>query len=105
METRAGWCSKVCSIWMCMPQEDLALEAATERSYIGDLERDTRGPAVRALARLAEPLAVSSTHTENGSNIRPSNIGACNTAISPLNIIPRRGPCLAKPRYTVRQIF
>ena len=88
-----------------MPQEDLALEAATERSYIGDLERDTRGPAVRALARLAEPLAVSSTHTENGSNIRPSNIGACNTAISPLNIIPKRGPCLAKPRYTVRQIF
>ena len=88
-----------------MPQEDLALEAATERSYIGDLERDTRGPAVRALVRLAEPLAVSSSHTENRSNIRPSNIGACNTAIWPLNINPRRGHCLAKPRYTFRRNF
>ena len=64
------------------------MEAETERSYIGNLERDTRGPSVRALARLGEALGVSSTHTENGSNIRPSNIGACNTAISPLNIIP-----------------
>lgn len=41
-----------------MTQEQLALEAEMERSYVSDLERGTRNPSVRALARLAEALSV-----------------------------------------------
>ncbi|WP_084384802.1 helix-turn-helix domain-containing protein [Novosphingobium naphthalenivorans] len=41
-----------------MTQEQLALEAEMERSYVSDLERGTRNPSVRALARLAEALQV-----------------------------------------------
>jgi transcriptional regulator with XRE-family HTH domain len=41
-----------------MTQEQLALEAEMERSYVSDLERGTRNPSVRALGRLAEALSV-----------------------------------------------
>jgi transcriptional regulator with XRE-family HTH domain len=41
-----------------MSQEQLALEAGMERSYVSDLERGTRNPTVRALGRLAEALGV-----------------------------------------------
>lgn len=41
-----------------MSQEELALEAGMERSYVSDLERGTRNPSVRALGRLAEALDV-----------------------------------------------
>ena len=42
-----------------MSQEQLALEAGMERSYVSDLERGTRNPSVRALGRLAEALGVA----------------------------------------------
>lgn len=41
-----------------MTQEQLALEADMERSYVSDLERGTRNPSVRALGRLAEALSI-----------------------------------------------
>ena len=41
-----------------MSQEQLALDAGMERSYVSDLERGTRNPSVRALGRLAEALGV-----------------------------------------------
>lgn len=41
-----------------MSQEELALEAGMERSYVSDMERGTRNPTVRALGRLAEALGV-----------------------------------------------
>ena len=41
-----------------MTQEQLALEAGMERSYVSDLERGQRNPSVRALGRLAEALSV-----------------------------------------------
>ena len=41
-----------------MTQEQLALDAGMERSYVSDLERGTRNPTVRALGRLAEALRV-----------------------------------------------
>lgn len=41
-----------------MSQEQLALEAGMERSYVSDLERGTRNPSVRALGRLANALGV-----------------------------------------------
>lgn len=41
-----------------MTQEQLALEAEMERSYVSDLERGTRNPSVRALGRLAEALQI-----------------------------------------------
>ena len=41
-----------------MTQEQLALEAEMERSYVSDLERGTRNPSVRALGRLAQALEV-----------------------------------------------
>jgi len=41
-----------------MTQEQLALDAEMERSYVSDLERGTRNPSVRALGRLAEALQV-----------------------------------------------
>jgi len=42
-----------------MSQEQLALEADMERSYVSDLERGTRNPSVRALGRLADALGVA----------------------------------------------
>lgn len=42
-----------------MSQEELALEADMERSYVSDLERGTRNPSVRALGRLANALGVA----------------------------------------------
>jgi transcriptional regulator with XRE-family HTH domain len=41
-----------------MTQEQLALEAGMERSYVSDLERGERNPSVRALGRLASALSV-----------------------------------------------
>jgi transcriptional regulator with XRE-family HTH domain len=41
-----------------MTQEQLALEAGVERSYVSDLERGTRNPSVRLLGRLAEALGI-----------------------------------------------
>lgn len=41
-----------------MTQEQLALEAGMERSYVSDLERGQRNPSVRAVGRLAEALGV-----------------------------------------------
>jgi transcriptional regulator with XRE-family HTH domain len=41
-----------------MSQEQLALDAGMERSYVSDLERGTRNPSVRALGRLANALGV-----------------------------------------------
>lgn len=41
-----------------MSQEQLALDAGMERSYVSDLERGTRNPSVRALGRLADALGV-----------------------------------------------
>ncbi|WP_422932462.1 helix-turn-helix domain-containing protein [Sphingobium cupriresistens] len=39
-------------------QEQLALDAGMERSYVSDLERGTRNPSVRALGRLADALGI-----------------------------------------------
>jgi transcriptional regulator with XRE-family HTH domain len=41
-----------------MTQEQLALEAGMERSYVSDLERGQRNPSVRALGRLAYALSI-----------------------------------------------
>lgn len=41
-----------------MTQEQLALDAGMERSYVSDLERGQRNPSVRALGRLAEALEI-----------------------------------------------
>lgn len=41
-----------------LTQEQLALDAEMERSYVSDLERGTRNPSVKALGRLAEALRV-----------------------------------------------
>lgn len=41
-----------------MTQEELALEAGMERSYVSDLKRGTRNPSVRALGRIADALGV-----------------------------------------------
>lgn len=41
-----------------MTQEQLALDAGMERSYVSDLERGMRNPSVRALGRLADALGV-----------------------------------------------
>jgi transcriptional regulator with XRE-family HTH domain len=42
-----------------MTQEQLALDAGMERSYVSDLERGQRNPSVRSLGRLAQALGVS----------------------------------------------
>ena len=41
-----------------MSQEQLALAAGMERSYVSDLERGTRNPSVAALGRLAKALGI-----------------------------------------------
>ena len=41
-----------------MTQEQLALDAGMERSYVSDLERGQRNPSVKALGRLADALGV-----------------------------------------------
>jgi len=41
-----------------MSQEELALECDMKRSYVSDIERGTRNPSVKALARLAVALRV-----------------------------------------------
>ena len=40
-------------------QEQLALDAGMERSYVSDLERGTRNPSVVALGRLADALGIA----------------------------------------------
>lgn len=42
-----------------MSQEELAHQADMKRSYLSDLERGTRNPSVRAVAKLAKALGVS----------------------------------------------
>jgi transcriptional regulator with XRE-family HTH domain len=39
-------------------QEELALDVGMKRSYLSDLERGTRNPSVKAIARLATALGV-----------------------------------------------
>ena len=41
-----------------MTQDQLAVAAGMERSYVSDLERGTRNPSVLALGRLAAALSV-----------------------------------------------
>jgi transcriptional regulator with XRE-family HTH domain len=41
-----------------MSQEELALDCGMKRSYVSDIERGTRNPSVKALARLAKALDV-----------------------------------------------
>jgi len=41
-----------------MSQEELALECDMKRSYVSDIERGTRNPSIKALARLAIALKV-----------------------------------------------
>lgn len=41
-----------------MSQEELALEADMKRSYVSDIERGTRNPSIKAVARLAMVLKV-----------------------------------------------
>lgn len=41
-----------------MSQEALALDAEFKRGYISDIERGTRNPSVKAIARLAFALGV-----------------------------------------------
>jgi transcriptional regulator with XRE-family HTH domain len=41
-----------------LSQEELALDAGMKRSYVSDLERGTRNPSIKALARLAAALGV-----------------------------------------------
>lgn len=39
-------------------QEELALDVAMKRGYLSDLERGTRNPSIKAIARLAGALGV-----------------------------------------------
>jgi transcriptional regulator with XRE-family HTH domain len=39
-------------------QEQLALDAGMKRSYVSDMERGTRNPSIKAIARLALALDV-----------------------------------------------
>lgn len=41
-----------------MSQEELAFESGMKRSYVSDLERGTRNPSVKAVARLAKALKI-----------------------------------------------
>ncbi len=41
-----------------LSQEELALESGMKRSYVSDLERGTRNPSIKAIARLAAALDV-----------------------------------------------
>jgi transcriptional regulator with XRE-family HTH domain len=41
-----------------MSQEELALDCGMKRSYVSDIERGTRNPSIKALARLATALQV-----------------------------------------------
>lgn len=42
-----------------MTQEQLAVAAGMERSYVSDLERGTRNPSVAALGRIADALGIA----------------------------------------------
>lgn len=41
-----------------LSQEELALETDMKRSYVSDIERGTRNPSVKAIARLAKALKI-----------------------------------------------
>lgn len=41
-----------------MTQEQLAIAASMERSYVSDIERGSRNPSVLALGRLADALGI-----------------------------------------------
>jgi transcriptional regulator with XRE-family HTH domain len=41
-----------------LSQEQLAFDADMKRSYLSDLERGTRNPSIKAIARLATALGV-----------------------------------------------
>ena len=41
-----------------LSQEELAFSAGFKRSYVSDMERGTRNPSIKALARLAAALGV-----------------------------------------------
>ena len=41
-----------------MSQEALALDTGMKRSYISDMERGTRNPSIKAIARLAAALKI-----------------------------------------------
>ena len=41
-----------------MSQEELAFECEMKRSYVSDVERGTRNPSIKAVARLAKALKV-----------------------------------------------
>jgi transcriptional regulator with XRE-family HTH domain len=41
-----------------LTQEELAVRAEMERSYVSDLERGVRNPSVRALGQLADALGI-----------------------------------------------
>jgi transcriptional regulator with XRE-family HTH domain len=41
-----------------LSQEELALDAGFKRGYVSDMERGTRNPSIKALARLALALDV-----------------------------------------------
>lgn len=45
-----------------MTQEQLAVAASMERSYVSDIERGTRNPSVAALGRIAEALDVDASY-------------------------------------------
>ena len=44
-----------------MTQEQLALQAHVDRSYLLELERDLKSPTVKLLLRLCETLGVSAS--------------------------------------------
>jgi transcriptional regulator with XRE-family HTH domain len=44
---------------LAISQEELAFRAGMKRSYVSDLERGTRNPSLKALARLAEALGIA----------------------------------------------
>lgn len=47
-------------------QEDLAFQAGLARSYMSDVERGTRNPTVKIIAKIAAALKVSSTRLVDG---------------------------------------
>lgn len=46
--------------------EDLALEAEINKNYLSDLERGTRNPSLKVLARIATALKISMSELVKG---------------------------------------
>lgn len=55
---RLGRNARAIRLELGLSQEEVAFRAGFKRSYLSDLERGTRNPTVRALARLAAALDV-----------------------------------------------